>query len=147
MTLIAIEDPRTAYAHVYSTEAVGDAARLFAAGQEMEVSTCVTARKKTDRQADPAERFRLLAGAWRDECAHLSSIREMALHPAYQQIVGMGRPALPLILAELERRPDHWFWALRAIMQEDPVAPEHRGNLADMAGDWLAWARKKGIQW
>jgi hypothetical protein len=94
-----------------------------------------------------ARRFEELARVWREECTHLSSVREMVLHPAYQQIIGMGKDALPFLLGELERQPDHWFWALWAITQENPVPVEHRGRVADMARDWLEWARRKGIRW
>ncbi len=94
-----------------------------------------------------AQRFDALAQAWRRECGHLSSVREMILHPAYQQIIGMGRDALPFLLRELERQPDHWFWALWAITQENPVPVEHRGRVPDMARGWLEWARQRGIRW
>jgi hypothetical protein len=70
----------------------------------------------------------------------------MALHPAYQQIVGMGRSALPFLFRELKQRPDHWFWALRAITGENPVSSEHRGNIINMARDWLEWAGQKGFR-
>jgi hypothetical protein len=90
--------------------------------------------------------FYSLAETWQRECAHLSSLREMVLHPAYQQIIGMGRYALPFLLRELENKPDHWGWALCAITGENPVPPEHRGRLADIARDWLEWARNKGLQ-
>jgi hypothetical protein len=68
----------------------------------------------------------------------------MAMHPAYQQIIGMGTPAVPLILAELKRGVDHWFWALRAITRENPVPPESLGDMDAMAAAWLAWGRMKG---
>ena len=72
---------------------------------------------------------------------------EMAMHPAYQEIIGMGELAVPLILAELERDPDHWFWALKAITGADPV-PEHcRGHLEEMAQAWLRWGRMQGYEW
>ena len=60
-------------------------------------------------------RFQALVSEWRREVAWTSSSSEMAMHPAYQQIIGMGRVAVPLLLRELEQHPDHWFWALRAI--------------------------------
>jgi hypothetical protein len=69
----------------------------------------------------------------------------MAMHPAYQEIIGMGRDALPLILFELERKVDHWFWALRSITGIDPVRPEHRGDLNAMAADWIRWGSNQGI--
>ena len=53
----------------------------------------------------------------------------------------MGSAALPFIFSELEREPDNWFWALKAITGEDPVPEEHRGDVALMAKDWLAWAQ------
>ena len=67
--------------------------------------------------------------------------------PAYQQIIGMGPRVLPLILRELEHKPEHWFWALRLIAQEDPVLPDHRGVVAEMTQDWLKWGRRKGLRW
>ena len=63
----------------------------------------------------------------------MSSITEMATHPAYQQIIGMCDAALPLIFAELRRNPDQWFWALKAITGADPVAATDRGNMRAMA--------------
>lgn len=37
------------------------------------------------------------------------------MHPAYQQIIGMGPAVVPLLLNDLVRTRSHWFWALRAI--------------------------------
>ena len=104
----------------------------------------------TDSTAQPdaaTEQFQRLAAAVHEECAYFSSMHQVAQHPAYVEIVGMGPRALPLILKELERRPAHWFWALHAITQENPVLPEHRGVIAEMAQDWLNWAEEKGLQW
>jgi len=91
-----------------------------------------------------AYRFRDLAMSWRKECTYLSSVREMVLHPAYQQIIGMGKSALPFIFRELETHPDHWFWALWAITGEDPVPPEDKGKIQVMTHHWLCWARRRG---
>jgi hypothetical protein len=66
------------------------------------------------------------------------------MHPAYQQIIGIGPDAIPLILQELERKPGHWFWALKSITGEDPVLPEHRGQIAKMTESWLSWGYEKG---
>jgi hypothetical protein len=85
-----------------------------------------------------------LANRWRDETALLSSVTKIAIHPAYQRMIGMGLAALPLIFRELERRPSHWFWALRAITGENPVRPEDAGNLGKMTKAWLAFAREHG---
>lgn len=92
-----------------------------------------------------ASRFRDLTGHWKEETAFLSSPDDIAMHPAYQQIIGLGSAALPLILCELEREPGHWFWALRAITGEDPVPASDRGRTSAMAAAWLAWGRGRGL--
>lgn len=130
-----------------SAEAAAPIRRLFEVGRERGAPTALTEAQPAFWSAVVAHRFDSLAEAWRRECAHLSSLREMVLHPAYQQIIGMGREALPFVLRELERRPDHWDWALWAITGENPVRPEHCGRLADIARDWLDWARQRGMQW
>lgn len=91
-------------------------------------------------------RFRELANRWRTEAAGNGTVRHMAMHPAYQQIIGMGRTVVPLILAELEREPDHWFWALHAITGANPVPEDSRGILSKMTEAWLTWGRERGYR-
>jgi hypothetical protein len=91
--------------------------------------------------------FQDLARHWREERGPTSSTTDMAMCPSYQRIIGLGPAVITLILRELERDPDHWFWALKAITGVDPVAPERRGRLRDMAQDWITWGRQQGYQW
>jgi len=95
-------------------------------------------------QADVHERFRRLAAGWKGESRYLSNTAQMAMLPSYQRIIGMGLPVVPLILQELRQEPDHWFWALEAITDEDPVPPEARGKVRLMAQAWLEWGHKHG---
>ena len=97
--------------------------------------------------ADPSveARFETLASTWRAETRVMSSVEDMSTHFAYQQIIGMGPGVVPLILRELEREPEHWFWALRAITGQNPVRPESRGRLDAMTSAWLAWGREQGL--
>jgi hypothetical protein len=90
------------------------------------------------------QRFDELAEIWRAECVWTSSSHEMAMHPAYQQIIGMGPDAIPLLLDEMLHRPDHWSWALSAITGDDPVQEDHRGKIDLMARDWIAWGKENG---
>lgn len=88
--------------------------------------------------------FHHLAAQWREESALLSSTTEMVMLSPYQRIMAMGEKAIPFIMRELESengQPDNWFWALRHITGENPVAPERRGNRRAMARAWLDWAR------
>lgn len=90
-------------------------------------------------------RFRSLASAWREAVGPSSSVSHMAMHPAYQQIIGMGPEAVPLLLKELQREPNHWFWALAAITGENPVSEAHKGMVPRMAEDWVRWGRERGL--
>jgi hypothetical protein len=93
------------------------------------------------------ERFVTLASEWKVGRGYTSSISKMCSHPAYQQIVGMGDKAIPLILRELEQAPDHWFWALKAITGVNPVPQEERADIKAMARYWLEWGREEGYRW
>jgi hypothetical protein len=111
----------------------------------------VIASKSTQRdesvsiQQSESERiFYDLTVTWRQETALLSSVSMMAMHPAYQRIIGMGKKAIPLILRELQRQPDHWFWALNAITGDNPIDPEDAGNIAKMRDAWLEYGKKQG---
>ena len=84
-------------------------------------------------------RFRQLVRQWKDESRYLSNTAQMAVLRSYQSIIGMGPPAVPLLLAELRREPDHWFWALESITLENPVPPQDAGRLDKMAQAWIAW--------
>lgn len=92
-----------------------------------------------------AEKFERLARSWRESMGPTSSIHKMSMHSSYQQIIAMGNPAVLLILEELQREPDHWFWALRVITGADPVQSENKGNVREMANDWLTWGHDHGF--
>jgi hypothetical protein len=93
---------------------------------------------------DVRERFRQLVSQWKQKSLHLSNTAQMAMLKPYQQIIGMGERAVPLILEELAREPDHWFWALEAITQENPVPPETAGKVRQKAQAWIQWGRERG---
>lgn len=97
--------------------------------------------------ADLPSHFKRLAEQWRSESQFMSSMSDMVLLPAYQQIVGLGQDAVALLLRELDREPDYWFWALQAITGADPVQPADRGNLKKMAAAWIHWGKRQGYHW
>ena len=75
---------------------------------------------------------------------NLSSIGKMVLHPAYQRIIGFGPKAIPLILKQMEKEPDFWFWALKSITGEDPITEEMLGDFEAMTKAWLNWGCEHG---
>jgi hypothetical protein len=89
--------------------------------------------------------FRDLANEWKAAETPSSSVKELAMHQAYQKIIGLGPAAVPFIIAELKRAPDHWFWALEAITGADPVTLKAAGDLDAMAAAWIDWARANGF--
>ena len=93
------------------------------------------------------EKFNKLAADWRKTRNPIGSVADLCTNFSYQQIIGLGQSAVPLILRELERSLDHWFWALSAITSASPVRSEHEGRLKMMAQDWFLWAKQKGYQW
>jgi len=95
--------------------------------------------------AETRQRFRRLASQWKEESRFLSNTAQMAMLRPYQAIIGMGEPALPFILEELEREPDQWFWALEAITEENPAPQDAAGNVRQMAQAWIEWGRHRGL--
>jgi len=96
------------------------------------------------RESIPYIRFHRLKEKWEAETAFLSSVSDIVMHPAYQQIIGMGPAAIPLILREVSIKQGQWFWALKSITNADPVKPEHRGIVAEMSKAWLQWGKERG---
>jgi hypothetical protein len=94
---------------------------------------------------DLRDRFRRLAAEWKEQSRYLSNTAQMALLRPYQRIIGMGPPVVPLILEELQREPDQWFWALESITEENPVPPEAAGRVRLMAQAWVEWGKRNGI--
>ena len=96
------------------------------------------------RESIPVIRFQRLKEKWEEETIFLSSVSDIAIHPSYQQIIGMGSVAVPFILREMEKSPGQWFWALKSITGADPVPSEQRGNVMAMTKFWLKWGKERG---
>ena len=90
------------------------------------------------------ERFQELADRWQNETVFLSNSDRAAAHPAHQEIVSMGEPAVPLILERMRSQGGHWFHALHAITNANPVQPADRGNVEAMQASWLERGERGG---
>jgi hypothetical protein len=92
-------------------------------------------------------RFERLVEEWHGERDATSSVTDMAMCPSYQKLIALGAVAIPLILSKLRSEgdePDHWFWALRALTDFDPVPDQDRGQIEKMAQAWLRWGEQQG---
>jgi hypothetical protein len=88
-----------------------------------------------------------LLRVWRAETAHLSSSTRLKNHPAYQELIALGRPALSCLLRDLAQTLDgHLAPALSAITGVHPVPAEARGRIKQVAEAWLRWAKDNGVQ-
>ena len=92
------------------------------------------------------ETFEILAEAWERDRPRGVDIEQMTKHPAYQRIIAMGEPAVPLLLQRLAEKPDHWFVALNAITGARPVPPESRGRIKEMTQAWVNWGLQQGYE-
>jgi len=91
------------------------------------------------------ERFRVLADKWLEATEYISNLNKAIAHPAYQQIIGMGKVVpdriTTLLLKELELNPDHWLVALHEITGEDPAQSDD--NFEEAVEAWLNWGRHR----
>jgi hypothetical protein len=91
------------------------------------------------------QQVRDLLARWREETAHQSSSSQLTAHPAYAALIALGEPAVPFLLRDLAQTYDgHLSKALTAITGAKPMPPEHRGQIRQVAEDWLRWARENG---
>ena len=90
------------------------------------------------------ETFEQLADEWERDRPRGVGVEQMTKHLAYQRIIAMGEPVVPLLLQRLAKKPDHWFVALNAITGARPVPPESHGRIKEMTRAWLDWGRQQG---
>jgi hypothetical protein len=91
------------------------------------------------------DHFKELAAKWKKERAHSSRVKDIIDHPAYREIILMGKPAITFILMDLEENgPEHWFHALHTLSGEDVIPESERGVMSKMTERWLDWGREKG---
>lgn len=104
-----------------------------------------SSREGLVQQVSDRDRFQRLRSQWKEQSRYLSNTAQMSMLGPYQRIIGMGEAAVPLILDELRREPDHWFWALESITEENPVPPEDAGRVQAMTAAWIRWGKERGF--
>jgi hypothetical protein len=95
-------------------------------------------------EGNAERRFARLVREWKAGRDPTTIAARMVLHPAYQAIIRMGDQAVPMVLNELKREPDEWFYALAKITGENPIPDAHRGRFGLMVNAWLNWGKKNG---
>ena len=92
--------------------------------------------------SDLEKEFNELAEQWYLETRMFSFIRQKAMHIAYQNIIGMGKDALPFIFRELSKGKGDWIYAIERItrLKENPVPGN--ATFKETIAIWLDWATK-----
>jgi hypothetical protein len=91
-----------------------------------------------------SNKFYILAKQWENEVEGYSSTAQISDHPAYREIISMGTQIVPLLLKELKNNPIFWLSALNKITGINPILPEQRGKIKQMAEAWLEWGKNQG---
>ena len=99
--------------------------------------------------ADPApepvaSKFARLKAEWEGRTKYLSNPDKITSDPAYQEIIGMGWDAVPLLLADVRRGRYLWHVALKRITGENPVPADVHGNYRRIGAAWLEWGQARG---
>jgi hypothetical protein len=87
--------------------------------------------------------FRYLCAWWRHDTRFSSDLEEIVDHPAYRTVIALGNEVVPLIIEDLKKKPDHWFYALIDITGENPITPDIRGDVEKMSQAWIDWAKER----
>jgi len=98
---------------------------------------------KASHKLSTEERFEILAARWLEETRYLSNLSVIVDHPAYQEIISMGQPAVPLMLKRLKNSHEHWFYALFTITGEDHAKGIY--TVKEAAEAWVKWGLQEGL--
>jgi len=102
----------------------------------------VAARKRKSRLR---KKFSNLKEEWRKETRLMSDTYRMSRNRHYRGIIEMGMDVVPIILEDLRVEPDHWFYALQKITNENPVSPSIQGHIKAMCSAWIKWGEDKRL--
>jgi len=92
---------------------------------------------------DVRAQFESLKAAWKEGTRFLSSF--MTEHWAYQAIIKLGMPVVPILLEEMRDEPDWWSPALTSITGENPCTQDMAGRLDLISQAWVSWGLERGI--
>ncbi|MCY4010452.1 MAG: hypothetical protein OXF49_00800 [Candidatus Saccharibacteria bacterium] len=83
--------------------------------------------------------------SWKRDTAMLSFTTSITSHPEYQKIMRLDAEiVVPLILAKMQEKLDHWFEALEYITGQNPIEQQDLGNMQAMTEVWLRWGYING---
>lgn len=116
-------------------------------GQVISMRLVVGTERPRTRQVQ--DEFSYHAKKWQRETRHLSSPIDRYLHPSYSRIIALiaanGSEGLRIILRDLKKNQNDWFYALRSITGENPVKSSLAGDVPKMVRAWIKWGETRGL--
>ena len=97
-------------------------------------------REDVKRISEVETIFNGLVKKWQEETAGSSVTTRRYAHPSYHAILLLKEDAVPLILRELQQRPDWWFEALKLLTKDNPVKP--RSTFEEAVNAWIEWGKQ-----
>ncbi len=93
------------------------------------------------------EKFNRLRAQWLKDTKYLSFHRTD--HPAYMEIMTLGRDVIPYIIADINQNNTTFWWqALEAILGKRPEIPKYAaGRLTLINMLWIAWYEEEMYEW
>ena len=89
--------------------------------------------------------FDIYSTIWKQETIFSSSISEITNNSSYQAIIKLGYDIIPFIIDDLKKSDNHWFYALEAITNHNPIKRGHEGDVVLMKRDWIEWAEENNL--
>ena len=90
------------------------------------------------------KKYILSRNKWKEMKTFISDTNKIISLQPYREIVLLGKIAIPWIIRDLRKAPDHWFHALKEITGENPISEKNLGNIIEMSNDWIKWAQENG---
>lgn len=81
---------------------------------------------------------------WFEATAHYSVTNDKLKHPTFKEILKLGPQIIPIILENMRNGKYIFFEALIILAKENPIKPEHLGDIEKMTQDWIDWGMEKG---
>ncbi len=88
------------------------------------------------------DKFSALVQKWEDYNSGKSVVD--FCHFSYLQIIGLGMPAVPMLLGKVNGGSDDWYLALKCITGVAVTTPEMKGDGEAIKDAWLNWGQKHG---
>ena len=101
-------------------------------------------KRESPIDAQKVSEFYFYKEKWKKETAALSSPASIRMNRNYQKIIGLGNSIIPLILAELERQPDDWFYALEMLTKDEENPTTEEMGFTESVKAWVNWGKNKG---